>query len=382
MNNFYKRFSLYLQKNKMISKNEQESYEYACKVFIHGIINIILTIIIGLIFGMIKETLCFLISFFLLRKFTGGLHAKNYHTCLIYSTILLILSLLTIRLLIRTHTDLFFVLLILSEVSIWLFSPIVNENKVLSLKEKKIFQIISIGLSLVVLLFIIIVINKEPVVAYSIGTGLIADVVDVVKDNQYNDNHYVYLRSTNNDSFLSKIKVKEFPEIITFRSLGKNSLNYESQKINCIVKYTLPDDKRIEVGSINCITNKSQHSLVIGIGRGVNKETINKLCMLSKEYNIKVVCTKPLVENKTFLFENQVGQSGFTICPDVYLALGISGSIQHLLGIKNCKKIIAVNTDELANIHSVANFSIIQDCNIFVDKLIEYIEKRKQLKGV
>ena len=64
MNNFYKRFSLYLQKNKMISKNEQESYEYACKVFIHGIINIIITIIIGLIFGMIKETLCFLISFF------------------------------------------------------------------------------------------------------------------------------------------------------------------------------------------------------------------------------------------------------------------------------------------------------------------------------
>lgn len=177
MNNFYKRFSLYLQKNKMISKNEQESYEYACKVFIHGIINIILTIIIGLIFGMIKETLCFLISFFLLRKFTGGLHAKNYHTCLIYSTILLILSLLTIRLLIRTHTDLFFVLLILSEVSIWLFSPIVNENKVLSLKEKKIFQIISIGLSLVVLLFIIIVINKEPVVAYSIGTGLINTAV-------------------------------------------------------------------------------------------------------------------------------------------------------------------------------------------------------------
>lgn len=218
--------------------------------------------------------------------------------------------------------------------------------------------------------------------AAKFNTGSIADVVDVVKDNQYNDNHYVYLRSTNNDSFLSKIKVKEFPEIITFRSLGKNSLNYESQKINCIVKYILPDDKRIEVGSINCITNKSQHSLVIGIGRGVNKETINKLCMLSKEYNIKVVCTKPLVENKTFLFENQVGQSGFTICPDVYLALGISGSIQHLLGIKNCKKIIAVNTDELANIHSVANFSIIQDCNIFVDKLIEYIEKRKQLKGV
>lgn len=232
--------------------------------------------------------------------------------------------------------------------------------------------------------------SKEGVNRYSKVFINYADFVSAIPaktiktgfENNIMYNHYVYLRSTNNDSFLSKIKVKEFPEIITFRSLGKNSLNYESQKINCIVKYILPDDKRIEVGSINCITNKSQHSLVIGIGRGVNKETINKLCMLSKEYNIKVVCTKPLVENKTFLFENQVGQSGFTICPDVYLALGISGSIQHLLGIKNCKKIIAVNTDELANIHSVANFSIIQDCNIFVDKLIEYIEKRKQLKGV
>ncbi len=218
--------------------------------------------------------------------------------------------------------------------------------------------------------------------AAKFNTGSIADVIDVEKDSQYNDNHYVYLRSTNNDSFLSKIKVKVFPEIVTFRSLSKNSLNYESKKINSIVKYISSDDKRIEIESINCITNKFQHSLVIGIGRGVNKKTINKLCMLSKEYNIKVVCTKPLVENKTFLFENQVGQSGFTICPDVYLALGISGSIQHLLGIKNCKKIIAVNTDELANIHSVANLSIIQDCNMFVDRLIDYIEKRKQLKGV
>lgn len=75
MDMFYKKLSLYLSKNQNISKDDEELYEYAAKVVTHGIINIFITILIGIFFGMLKECICLFITFFILRKYTGGLHA-------------------------------------------------------------------------------------------------------------------------------------------------------------------------------------------------------------------------------------------------------------------------------------------------------------------
>ena len=82
MDMFYKKLSLYLSENQNISKDDEELYEYAAKVIIHGIINFVITILIGIFFGMLKECVCFFITFFVLRKFTGGIHAKKYINCL------------------------------------------------------------------------------------------------------------------------------------------------------------------------------------------------------------------------------------------------------------------------------------------------------------
>ena len=138
MDMFYKKLSLYLSENQNISKDEEELYEYAAKVMVHGIINIAITILIGILFGMLKECVCLFITFFILRKFTGGLHASKYIYCLISSIVLMIFSLFIIKYLEQnSYHTLFLGILIVSTVLIWIFSPIDNKRKKLSIKDRK-----------------------------------------------------------------------------------------------------------------------------------------------------------------------------------------------------------------------------------------------------
>lgn len=174
MDKLYKRLSLALVKTKSIDSKEAELYEYAIKIVIQDIINTIVIISVGLILGMIKECLCMYGTFFILRKFTGGFHAKSYAICLISSTLIITASLFIIKYLEQnSYQILFLCLTVFFTILIWIFAPAENANKILSDKEKKVFKIISIVLSIVLLLIIVLLWSFNNVVLYSVGFGLI-----------------------------------------------------------------------------------------------------------------------------------------------------------------------------------------------------------------
>ena len=146
MDMFYKKLSLYLSKNQNISKDDEELYEYAAKVVTHGIINIFITILIGIFFGMLKECICLFITFFILRKYTGGLHASKYIYCLISSIVLMILSLFIIQYLEQNSCHMLFLgILIVFTILIWIFAPIDNKRKKLFCDFVIVFFINSFG---------------------------------------------------------------------------------------------------------------------------------------------------------------------------------------------------------------------------------------------
>lgn len=187
-NNLYKFLSFLLVKTGSISDSDNKLYEYAIRILVQGLINITASILIGIFFNMVKECLCILLVFFVLRKFTGGLHTKKYITCLICSLLILIASLIFVKvLLIYSIPKIFFALVIISILIISILSPIENEKKKLSNREKKLYKSISIILSL---FFGILTQSEDMYISYSIGTAImmIAILIVLAKTNEIFNN--------------------------------------------------------------------------------------------------------------------------------------------------------------------------------------------------
>ena len=143
MDRFYKKFSSFLVHHQIISENDNELYEYATKLVIRDIFNVLITVLIGIIMQKIWETLCFYAVFFMLRKISGGLHLKSKNLCMLLSIIICILSVVLADYLGKTN---YFrvvnnILVIISTIIIIVFSPVENENKPLTNKQMKIYKI-------------------------------------------------------------------------------------------------------------------------------------------------------------------------------------------------------------------------------------------------
>lgn len=117
-------------------------------------------------------------------------------------------------------------------------------------------------------------------------------------------------------------------------------------------------------------------SIVIGIGRGIgSKENIDLVYEFAQSVNAGIACSRPIVDHGWLPSELQVGMSGKSIAPKIYVALGISGSVQHLTGIKGAELIIAVNKDEEAPIFQVAHVSLVGDIRTLLPELKRYLNQ-------
>jgi len=118
--------------------------------------------------------------------------------------------------------------------------------------------------------------------------------------------------------------------------------------------------------------------LIVAVGRGIKeKDNIPMVEELAKTLGAEVAATRPVCDNGWLPIERQVGSSGQTVSPKVYFAVGISGAIQHLVGMKGAKTIVAINKDANAPIFEVADYGIVGDLFEVVPALVEEIKKAK-----
>jgi electron transfer flavoprotein alpha subunit len=127
-----------------------------------------------------------------------------------------------------------------------------------------------------------------------------------------------------------------------------------------------------EVGDVDI----TKEDVLVSVGRGIgDKENLPVADELAKAMGAVVSCSRPVVDAKWLEKGRQVGTSGKTVKPKVYLALGISGSFQHMGGLKGNPFIVAVNKNPKAPIFQVANVGVVADLLEFVPELTEKIIK-------
>ena len=118
--------------------------------------------------------------------------------------------------------------------------------------------------------------------------------------------------------------------------------------------------------------------LIVSVGRGIkDKDNIHIVQELAAAMGAELAASRPICDAGWLPMERQVGSSGQTVSPKVYMAVGISGAIQHLVGMKGSKAIVAINKDENAPIFEVADYGIIGDLFEVVPALIAEVKKAK-----
>jgi len=122
----------------------------------------------------------------------------------------------------------------------------------------------------------------------------------------------------------------------------------------------------------------TQAPILVSIGRGIKApENIPMAEKLAKLLGGEICASRPICDEGWLPMERQIGSSGQTVAPKLYFALGISGAIQHVVGMKGSRTIAAINKDQNAPIFEVADYGIVGDLFEIVPAIIEELEKSK-----
>jgi len=122
----------------------------------------------------------------------------------------------------------------------------------------------------------------------------------------------------------------------------------------------------------------TQAPLIVAIGRGIKApENIPHAEALAKAMGAEIAASRPICDEGWLPMERQIGSSGQTVAPKLYLALGISGAIQHVVGMKGARTIVAINKDQNAPIFEIADYGVVGDIFELIPALTEALEKAR-----
>jgi electron transfer flavoprotein alpha subunit len=220
--------------------------------------------------------------------------------------------------------------------------------------------------------------DLAPRVAAKLGVGLATDVTALAVE----DGKVVASRPVYAGKILAKVRLESTPALV---SLRPNTIPVvEVQKAGAAEAFTVPAFvQRVRVTGIkapaSAALDVAEAPVVVSGGRGMKEpEQFKLLEELAAAFgNAAVGASRAVVDAGWREHGAQVGQTGKTVSPSLYIAVGISGAIQHLAGMRTAKTIVAINRDKDAPIFKVADYGIVGDLFEVVPRLTAEIRKLK-----
>ena len=208
-----------------------------------------------------------------------------------------------------------------------------------------------------------------PMLAWHMQAGLTADCTDL----SLADGRLLQTRPAFGNSLMATIKTLSPVQMATVRP-G----TFPAVTAPCdarIIEESIPTDSRITQREFLPFcegTPLSQAQIIIAGGQGIgSREGFAKLEALAQKLGGALAASRNAVDAGFAPFRCQVGMTGVTVCPRIYLAVGISGAVQHLAGMSGAETVIAINSDPKAPIFDYADYGIVADWEAVIDKLLE-----------
>ncbi len=219
--------------------------------------------------------------------------------------------------------------------------------------------------------------DMGPALAVRTGFPLATDCVDIlVEDGRpkairqiYTGKIFSKIAFAESAGYLFTIRAGAFPQ--------DRAGERQGEVVDMEMPSDLPEERRqfleyVDTGAGD--VDITQADLLVSIGRGITEEeNIATMKSLADIMGGVLACSRPVVDKNWLPKYHQVGTSGKTVKPKVYLALGISGAFQHVAGIGGAGTVIAVNKDKKAPIFRVADYGVVEDLFKIVDALKEKI---------
>ncbi len=223
-----------------------------------------------------------------------------------------------------------------------------------------------------------------PKLAASLGKGMIGDCIAY----RYENGKLVFVRQMfQGRTAADVVFVGEPPWVATFQA-GAFRADLVAQRqsgkapVRSVPVELKPEQIRVKPLELfreaKQAVDLTQAPILVSIGRGIKApENIPMAEKLAKLLGGELAASRPICDEGWLPMERQIGSSGQTVAPKLYLALGISGAIQHVVGMKGSRTIVAINKDQNAPIFEVADYGIVGDLFEIVPALAEELEKSK-----
>jgi electron transfer flavoprotein alpha subunit len=220
-----------------------------------------------------------------------------------------------------------------------------------------------------------------PKLATALGKTMISDCIGYKKTGD----KLVFTRQMFQGKFAADVSFAgDAPWFATFQAgafrgdkaeAGASAAPVETVNVETGEIRTRPEDPFKEAKAAVDLT---QAEIIIAVGRGIKEQKNIELAkQLAEALGGELAASRPICDSGWLPMDRQIGSSGQTVAPKLYLALGISGAIQHIVGMKGSRAIIAINKDSEAPIFEIADFGVVGNLFDVVPPLIEEIKKAK-----
>lgn len=224
-----------------------------------------------------------------------------------------------------------------------------------------------------------------PHLAIKANTGLTADCTELAIEE--GTGNLLQTRPAIGGNIMATIKTPNHrPQMATVRPKSSRPLPADPDRVGKIISVPVDDaaiDPRVTVRGYRTdaedFVNLEESDVVVAGGKGMKKgDNFAMLRTMAESLGGVVGASRDAVDRGWIGYPHQIGLSGKTISPKLYIGAGISGSIQHLAGIKTSEHIVSVNNDPEANLHKVADFGIVGDLFEVLPELQRRLDQRKK----